>query len=339
MRPSTHSLIRAIRARMPRCALALGGGSLASGRLRRRGSGLDFESLRPYTYGDEVRHIDWKATARLQRPYVRQYADLHEQVLTFVVDISASMGQVDPQAPVWGGQGLLGSAKRLHAAYWAGMGIALALARGHRVALALVTHDLQYYLPAQHTPYTLERCLQALLEFQPLSRHTHLAPALAQVNTLLEGPGCVTLVSDLRGACPRDPILRGLLALWGKQHQAVAIVAQDAQDGPWPKDLVGHCQLADAETGQLCSVYVDPAWLAAQHAQAQLRHRQWQALLGAAGFQTLSLNTTQSVFATERQWLGLAQPLCQPKTPLATNPPTSPSTNPCRLPPVERTRQ
>jgi uncharacterized protein (DUF58 family) len=205
-----------------------------------RGSGLDFTDLREYTAGDDLRHIDWNVTARMDTPYVREYVEDREVTAWLLLDRSPSMGfgPVDRQ-------------KSLVLAEIATT-IAHLLSRGgNRVGAVLMDDDLRMVPPGAGRNQVL-RIAGALLEppREPAEHSTtDLARLLRAAFGLARRRCLLVIVSDFI----TQPGWERPLALLARRHDVVAIQVVDPRESELPS--VGMVYVEDAETGE--QIFVD----------------------------------------------------------------------------------
>src|SRR5215472_11941925 len=150
-----------------------------------KGRGMDFEELREYIPGDEVRDIDWNVTYRMGRPFVKRYREERELAMVLAIDVSASAD--------------FGSArrsKREFAAEIAGT-LAISAARSSdKVALLLFTDQIELYLPPRKGRRHILRLIRDMLFFEPKHRGTNIPAALAFLNRVLHRRSIVFLLTD-----------------------------------------------------------------------------------------------------------------------------------------------
>jgi uncharacterized protein (DUF58 family) len=208
---------------------------------RFRGRGMDFDEVREYAPGDDVRAIDWNATARTGRTFVKRYREERQLTILFVVDMSAS-----------GGLGAGAITKREQAVEIAGVLALAALRSDHRVGLALFTDKVEKFVPPARGRGHALRVVGELMTFQPSGRGTNLALALRTVRERLRRRTVVIVLSDfLLGAKGADDSLPELRVL-SHRHDVVAIRTGDTHDRQLP--AVGLVTLEDAETGEVVEV-------------------------------------------------------------------------------------
>ncbi len=223
-----------------------------------RGAGIDLAELREYQHLDDVRHIDWNVTARLQQPYVRQFTEDRELAAWFLLDVS---GSVD-----------FGSAERTKLALASGFVATLArvLTRhGNRVGALLYGQAVEGVMPPRATRVQVLELLQRMRRPRPRSApggRTTLGDLLRAADAAMRRRALVFVVSDFIS----EPGWEQPLARLARRHDVVAVRLWDALEMTLP-DL-GLLTVEDAESGeQLFLDTADPALRQhyAEHAGAQ----------------------------------------------------------------------
>ena len=204
-----------------------------------RGQGMEFEQVRAYVPGDDVRHIDWNVTARAGAPFIKEFREERELTLMVVMDVSGSMRV--------GSGGLDGRTdKRLQTARLAGA-LAYAAVRNHdRVGLATFTDRVEHLLPPRKAKGHAWAVIRAAFEQPPPRRGTDLAGVLEHVGRMLKRRSVITLLSDFHSVDPIDRALSGLC----RRHQVSCFLVHD----PLEESLAavsGLVELEDAETGRV----------------------------------------------------------------------------------------
>ncbi len=202
---------------------------------------MDFDEVREYEPGDDVRAIDWNATARTGHTFVKKYREERQLTVVFVVDVSAS-----------GSVGSGESTKREQAVEMAGVLALSAVRSDHRVGLAVFTDAVELFVPPARGRAHTFRLVRDLVEFEPRGRGTNLALALRLVRERLRRRAVVVILSDfLLGQAGLEQARPELRAL-AQRHDVVAIRIGDKLDRqlPW----VGLLTLEDAETGEVVEV-------------------------------------------------------------------------------------
>src|SRR3954447_3975554 len=150
-----------------------------------KGRGMDFDEVREYTPGDEVRTIDWNVTARAGRPFVKKFTEERELTIFLVVDISAS-----------GNFGSGAMAKRDLAAEVASVLAFSAIRNSDKVGLILYTDRIERYLPPKKGRRHVLRVVRDILYHEPQGTGTDTVTTLDVVNKLLHRRAIVFLISD-----------------------------------------------------------------------------------------------------------------------------------------------
>ena len=210
-----------------------------------KGRGIEFDEVRPYQSGDDVRTVDWNVTARMGELYVKRFIEERELTVLLMVDVSGSQDF-----------GSVGRFKREAVAEMAAL-LAFAASRNNdKVGLMLFTDRVEKYFPPRKGRRHILRMVRELLTFQPVGRGTDLKAALDYSNQMLKRRGIMFLLSDFQA----DPqTYRKALNIAGRRHDLVAIDLRD----PLEKNIapVGLMVLEDAETGDLTEVDTsDPIW-------------------------------------------------------------------------------
>jgi len=184
---------------------------------RRRGHGTDFASLKEYTVGDDSRSIDWKATARRDRPVIRTYEVEQEQNLVILVDAGRMM--------VSDLEGLSRFDHGLNAA----LSLALAgLARNDQVALGVFADKPILYLPSRRGKAQLKRLLEAIFDLKPRMIEPDYAGVLAYFASQQKGRSLMVVITDLTDPSGSQTLLSGLASL-SPRHLPFCVTLKDRQ--------------------------------------------------------------------------------------------------------------
>ncbi len=206
-----------------------------------KGRGMEFDEVRPYVAGDDVRRIDWNVTARMATPYVRRYQEERELTAMLVVDASGSSD--------------FGTADRFKRELAAEMAAVLsfaATANGDRVGLLMFTDQVEMLVPPRKGRRHVLRMVRDLLVFEPESYGTDISLALTTSSLLLKQRSIVFLISDFM-APPES--YRLALSTTSRRHDTVAVDIHDPVELEIPR--VGIVALEDAETGEIIWVDTD----------------------------------------------------------------------------------
>ena len=197
-----------------------------------KGRGVAFADVREYQYGDDVRTIDWRVTARTGAAYVRRYVEERELTVLFVVDHSASEA--------------FGSRVRSKAELATEVCAVLAMTavrNNDRVGAVLFSDRVERFVPPNKGKRHVMRVIRELLAFEPEGWGTDLAAAVEFVNRVLRRRAVVFIVSDWRAAGYERE-----LEIAARRHDTIALQLSDPRERELP-DL-GLITLRDPETGE-----------------------------------------------------------------------------------------
>lgn len=204
-----------------------------------KGRGMEFEEVRPYYPGDDVRRIDWNVTARMATPFVRRYQEERELTVMLVVDASGSSEF-----------GTTGGFKRELAAEIAAVLSFAATSNNDRIGLMVFTDRVELLVRPRKGRRHVLWMVRDLLVFEPDGTGTDISMALNAMNLLLKQRSIAFLISDF--IAPPDSYRRELAAS-SRRHDVVAIDLHDPVERFIPR--VGIIALEDAESGE--TVWVD----------------------------------------------------------------------------------
>lgn len=247
-----------------------------------KGRGMDFDEVREYTPGDEVRTIDWNVTARAGRPFVKKFTEERELTIFLLVDISAS-GNF--------GSGL--ASKRDLAAELASVLAFSAIHNSDKVGLLLYTDRVERYLPPKKGRRHVLRVVRDILYHIPEATGTDTVKALDVANRLLHRRAIVFLISDFETSA--DPTaaraeLRRAMRRTNRRHDLVAVHVEDPREKELPD--VGIVALEDAESGEV--IELDTASGAVRKRFKELSSERCRRLVSdfrSEGIDTLQLQT------------------------------------------------
>jgi uncharacterized protein (DUF58 family) len=206
-----------------------------------KGRGMDFDEVREYVAGDEVRTIDWNVTARTGRPFVKKYTEERELTILLIVDVSAS-----------GNFGSAAQSKRELAAEVASLLAFSALRNSDKVGLILYTKEIELYIPPKKGRRHAMRVVREILFYQPRGRGTDTVRALDFANHILHRRAIAFFISDFQSSGDPDQALADLrraMRQTSRRHDLVALHIQDAREKSLPD--VGVLAIQDAETDEV----------------------------------------------------------------------------------------
>ena len=197
-----------------------------------KGRGMNFEDVREYQPGDEIRAIDWNVTARLGNAFVKKFTEERELTVMLIVDVSAS-----------GNFGSTEQSKRELAAEVACLLAFSAIRNNDKVGLLLFTDRVELFIPPKKGRSHTLRLIREILFFEPVGRGTDPALALDYLNKIVTRRAVAFFISDFQA-----PDFSHALAVSGRRHDFIAVRIQDERETVLPN--VGMITLEDAETGE-----------------------------------------------------------------------------------------
>jgi uncharacterized protein (DUF58 family) len=258
-----------------------------------KGRGMDFEELREYIPGDEVRDIDWNVTYRMGRPFVKRFREERELALVLAVDVSASSAF-----------GSLRRTKREFAAEIAGT-LAISAARSSdKVALLLFTDRVELFLPPRKGRRHILRLIREMLALEPKYTGTNIPAAMTFLNHVLHRRAIVFLLTDFlhsfagdsnQPSTGRDTLQE--LGLTNARHDLVCLHLHDPRESVLP--AAGLLTVEDAETGELLELDSNRAAVRDRFARTnQERLADLDRGFRRAGVETLRFSTAESFAQT-----------------------------------------
>ena len=220
-----------------------------------KGRGMNFEEVREYQPGDEVRTIDWNVTARMGHPYVKKFTEERELTVMLVVDVSAS-----------GNYGSARLSKRELAAEVACLLAFSAIRNNDKVGLILFSDRVELFIPPKKGRLHTLRLIREILFFTPKGQGTDAAAALSYLNRVVTRRSVVFLLSDFQTAdFSRE------LSVTSRRHDLVAIPVIDPREEELPD--IGLVTLEDAETGELIDINTSDRSLRAAYSHLFYKRR------------------------------------------------------------------
>lgn len=197
-----------------------------------RGSGMEFDKVREYQVGDDVRNIDWNVTARSGSPHIKSFIEEREMTVMLMVDGSSSVA--------FGS----GSQNKMELASEMSAVLAFsAIANGDKVGLIIFTEGIEIYLPPAKGRDHVLRVIRELLSFKPTKAETNLKGALEFLSKVQKRRSVTFLVSDFL-----DEDFNSQLSTTSNRHDLIAVKIGDQREKELPN--LGLIRLEDAETGR-----------------------------------------------------------------------------------------
>lgn len=265
-----------------------------------KGQGMNFEEVREYQPGDDVRSIDWNVTARMNHPFVKKFVEERELTLMLIVDLSGS-----------GLFGSVGQSKRELAAELASV-LAFSALRNHdKVGLILFTDEVEKFIPPRKGQRHVLRVIREILFYEPKRRGTNLRSAVEFLVRVTAHHAIAVILSDFletplpfpaaldltkrsgkTGPGTLSPGSLAALRQANRRHDVVAVHIVDRYEMELP--ALGRLVLKDAETGQVLEVNTRD-----RHKRAAFAQRQAEAqadlarLFRSARIDSIQLRTDQ----------------------------------------------
>jgi uncharacterized protein (DUF58 family) len=220
-----------------------------------RGSGLEFEEVREYEPGDDIRSIDWNVTARMGTPYIKKFREDRELNIFLAVDASAS---------AWFGS--VTQSKRELGTEVAALLALTAMENNDRVGLLRFASGMHEWLPSRQGREHLLRVIRELLHAPTRRSRTELSAAARFLTNVTKKRSIVFLISDFLDVDIDDSV-----RMLGRKHDVIAVVLTDPRELELPD--VGVVALEDAETGATAYVDTSDGKLRSEYAERALRRR------------------------------------------------------------------
>jgi uncharacterized protein (DUF58 family) len=249
-----------------------------------KGRGIEFDEVREYAPGDDVRAIDWNVTARMGHPYIKRYCEERELTVVFLIDISGSQA--------------FGSAARTKAETAAELACLLALSavkNQDKIGMILFSDRIEKSFPPRKGRTSAMRLVREILAAETTRRGTDLAGALRFLNRVQKRRAVVFVLSDFMAA-PFEKELR----VAARHHDLICCAIGDPREDALP--AAGLIEVQDPESGEIFLIDTHSTALRsafAQNAQADRAHL--QTLFRRLKIDALTLQTDRPVFDDVRR--------------------------------------
>ncbi len=250
-----------------------------------KGQGMEFDEVRPYVPGDDVRRIDWNVTARMDQPFIKVFREERELTLMLIVDVSRSQffGRSRSKQEV--------------AAELAAVLAFLAIRNQDRVGLLLFSDQVESFIPPKKGRGHVWNIIRNVLTFEPKGTGTNIPAALQHAAQLQKRRSTCFLISDFLATNFADGLSR-----FARRHDLVCVRVQDLLERHLPS--AGVVRFVDAESGLVRTVPTfSSAFRAAMEAQELQRQDAWRNLCRAKGIDTFDLNSSESVVPPLERYL------------------------------------
>lgn len=242
-----------------------------------KGQGIEFEEVRPYIPGDDIRSIDWNVTARAGEAHIKRYREERERTVFFVVDLSASSRF-----------GTRGEFKSERAAEICAVLALAAIANNDRVGLLIVTDRIELLVPPRKGRRHVLRLVREVLAYEPTGHGTNLALGLDHLQHVLHHRAVVFLISDFLTEGFEMP-----LSMVARRHDLIAVAVEDPFEQSLPD--AGLIEVRDGETGEWLVVDTSDRRLRERFArQSEDRRERWRALCRRNEIDLIELHTDRN---------------------------------------------
>jgi uncharacterized protein (DUF58 family) len=250
-----------------------------------RGKGLNFDTIREYQIGDDIRLLDWKVTARMGLPFVRQYKEERQLCLVLILDLSASNKF-----------GTQEKTKQDLIIELAAVLASLAIKNTDKVGVLMITDEIETFIPPKSGKSHIFRMIKELLSYQAKSLKTDLKKTLSESLKLIPANSVVFLISDfLDMNFDTNSILRyeKELKLFSKKHDFIAISIRDPREFSLPN--IGYIEIANPETNSIDLVNLNRKAVREIYNKSQSEHLKFlKTSLKKLGIDFLDLRTDKS---------------------------------------------
>jgi len=241
-----------------------------------KGRGMDFDEVREYSPGDEVRTIDWNVTARAGRPFIKKFTEERELTILLVVDLSAS-----------GNFGSHQQSKREMAAELASVLAFSAIRNNDKVGLVLFTDKIEQYIPPKKGRLHVLRVIREILFLKPTSQGTNINEALRFANKVTNRKSVMFLLSDFFADDYKTEV-----RLAARRHDLIGVMIHDPSEMNLPN--IGLLTLEDSETGEQFEVDTSNSRLRNQFSDIATENLETtRKLFNSSGVDFLDLSTSR----------------------------------------------
>jgi uncharacterized protein (DUF58 family) len=207
-----------------------------------KGQGIDFEEVREYMPGDDIRSIDWNITAKMSRPFIKKFREDRELTVLLVVDVSASLDF-----------GSIFLSKREVLTELSSLLAFSATRNSDKVGLLLFSDRVERFVPPAKGRKHILRIIRDLLFFEPKSKGTQLIDIIGYINNMLKKKTILFLLSDfLQPKIQSIKQLTDALEITNRRHDLVCLQVEDERELDMPR--LGLVAIEDQETGEILEI-------------------------------------------------------------------------------------
>ena len=196
-----------------------------------KGQGIEFSEIRDYKPGDDVRSIDWKVTARFDKPFIKEFVEERDLNVYFVFDYSASndFGNI--------------TQKQRKSIELTATLMFSAMRNNDNVGLFIFTNGIEKFVPARKGRRHILKLISTLVSHEPKTKETNIEKALSYVSNVIKKRSIIFIISDFYNQDFGKP-----LKILKKNNDVIAIRVNDIRETEIPD--IGLIQLEDEETGE-----------------------------------------------------------------------------------------
>ena len=244
-----------------------------------KGRGMQFDQVREYVVGDDIRSIDWNVTARTGKAHIKQFIEEREMTVMFLVDLSSS-----------GDFGTRGRFKNELAAEFCAVLAFAAIDNNDKAGLMIFTDEIELFIPPAKGSRHVLRLIRELLCFESRNRGTNVSMAIDYIGRVMKKTMTVFVISDFLDV-NIDAVKSSLSAL-NSHHDTIAVSVKDPAEQCFPDS--GLVELTDAETGG--KILVDASSRAFQRSycsNAVIRQQQLETVFRSTGVDCINIETSR----------------------------------------------
>ena len=243
-----------------------------------KGRGMEFNAVREYTPGDDVRLIDWNVTARMDQPFIKEYIEERELNVMLMVDVSSS-----------GEFGSTGKFKNEISAEVASILAFAAIRNNDKIGLIVFSNKIEHYIPPKKGKAHVWNIIRTILNYQPEGRLTDLNIPLEYLLKIQKRKCIAFLISDFQATNYETNV-----KLARQKHDLVAISISDPREKDLPK--IGLINLRDSETGETLLIDTDNREMTKLLTSYEREKRgEFKKLFRSIGVDTIEIDTDGSL--------------------------------------------
>ncbi len=240
-----------------------------------KGRGMQFDEVREYFPGDDIRTIDWNVTARTGKAHIKRFVEEREMTVILAVDLSAS-----------GDFGTTDKTKNELAAEFCAV-LAFAAAKNNdKVGLLIFSDQIEMFIPPKKGSRHVLRLIRELLYFKMPKRKTNISMALNYLSRIIRKKATIFLVSDFIDSGFKKP-----LSLLNKRHDVIATMVLDKAEKSLPD--IGLVEFQDAETGEFMFADTSRKFLETFRNDSLKRVEELKGIFSSTSIDFININTDE----------------------------------------------